>query len=80
MIDIDVRNNSAWNQRWFVLKQTDGYSKKDNKDSLQICTTELFYVIRKARLDMNNYSPWYYLRAYIIYNAIIIIVYLLKQE
>lgn len=65
LIDNDVRNNSAWNQRWFVLKQTDGYNDKSGgKNNMEICSKEFFYVLRKARLDMNNYSPWYYLRAY----------------
>lgn len=54
LIADDVRNNSAWNQRFFVLKHT-GFTS----DVLQ---REIDYVMRRIRFVKNNESTWNFLR------------------
>jgi len=57
LIEDDVRNNSAWSHRFFVLFQRDGKDPKtiDLED-------ELSYVQEKIALAPQNASPWNYLR------------------
>lgn len=54
LISDDVRNNSAWNQRFFVLKHT-GFTP----DVLQ---REINYVMNRIRFVKNNESTWNFLR------------------
>lgn len=54
LIAEDVRNNSAWNQRYFVLKHT-GFSQ-------EILQREILYVINRIRFVKNNESSWNFLR------------------
>jgi len=54
LISDDVRNNSAWNQRFFVLKHT-GFTQ----DVLQ---REIHYVMMRIRFVKNNESTWNFLR------------------
>lgn len=54
LIADDVRNNSAWNQRFFVLKHA-GFTP----DVLQ---RELTYVMNRIRFIKNNESSWNFLR------------------
>lgn len=54
LISDDVRNNSAWNQRFFVLKYT-GFTT----DVLQ---REIHYVMNRIRFVKNNESTWNFLR------------------
>lgn len=54
LIAADVRNNSAWNQRYFVLNHT-GFSP----EAIQC---ELAYVMNRIRLVKNNESTWNFLR------------------
>jgi protein farnesyltransferase/geranylgeranyltransferase type-1 subunit alpha len=54
LIAEDIRNNSAWNQRYFVLKHT-GFTP----DVLQ---RELHYVMNRIRVVKNNESSWNFLR------------------
>lgn len=54
LISTDVRNNSAWNQRFFVLKHT-GLAP----DVLQ---REMNYAMTRIRLVKNNESSWSFLR------------------
>lgn len=54
LIGADLRNNSAWNQRYFVLDHT-GFTA----DVIQY---ELTYVMNRIRLVKNNESTWNYLR------------------
>lgn len=54
LISDDVRNNSAWNQRFFVLKHT-GFTQ----DVLQ---REINYVMNRIRFVKNNESTWNFLR------------------
>lgn len=55
LIALDVRNNSAWNQRFFVLKYTgltaDGVLQR-----------EANYAMNRIRLVKNNESSWSFLR------------------
>lgn len=54
LIAADVRNNSAWNQRYFVLSHT-GFTA----DVLQ---RETNYVMNRIRIVKNNESTWNFLR------------------
>lgn len=51
----DVRNNSAWNQRYFVLDNT-------TKFEPEIIEREVDFAISKILLVKGNESPWNYLR------------------
>lgn len=55
LIGADLRNNSAWNQRYFVLNHTDGFTP-------EVIQYELTYVMNRIRLVKNNESTWNYLR------------------
>lgn len=59
LIQEDVRNNSAWNQRWLVSHR----GKRGNHPlSLDVARREADFAIEKgARLDPYNESPWRYL-------------------
>lgn len=54
LIGADLRNNSAWNQRYFVLNHT-GFGD-------DVIHYELNYVMNRIRLVKNNESTWNYLR------------------
>lgn len=54
LISEDMRNNSAWNERFFVLKHT-GFSA-------DVLEREINYVMNRIRLIKNNESPWNFLR------------------
>ncbi|CAF1032168.1 unnamed protein product, partial [Didymodactylos carnosus] len=55
MIIDDIKNNSAWNQRYFVISQTTGFTD-------DIILKELDYVMNKIRSYPDNESSWNYLR------------------
>jgi Protein prenyltransferase alpha subunit repeat len=57
LIEKDPRNNSAWNQRWFVCHR--GGSVKTL--SFETAKREADYAIQGAGLDPYNESPWRYL-------------------
>ena len=57
MIQQDPRNNSAWNQRWFVCHES-GFIKTLTLDTAK---KEADYAIQGANLDPYNESPWRYL-------------------
>eukprot|EP00877_Chromochloris_zofingiensis_P003437 jgi/Chrzof1/13094/Cz07g19170.t1 len=56
MIDKDVRNNSAWNQRFFVLQNT-----CKTQDLSTIIGQELQYIAAKVQSAPHNESAWNYL-------------------
>ncbi|KAJ1918397.1 CAAX geranylgeranyltransferase alpha subunit [Mycoemilia scoparia] len=56
-INNDVRNNSAWNQRYFVLTKGQGDAKLDS----DVIEKEIEYSIDKIRLAPSNESPWSYI-------------------
>lgn len=60
LISADVRNNSAWNQRFFVLNHT-GLNP-------EIVQRELNYVMNRIRLVKNNESTWNFLRGILQYD------------
>lgn len=61
LIAADVRNNSAWNQRFFVLSHT-GFTP----DVLQY---EVNYVINRIRIVKNNESTWNFLRGLLLHDG-----------
>lgn len=54
LISQDVRNNSAWNQRFFVLKSI-GFTQ-------DVLLREINYTMNRIRLVKNNESAWNFLR------------------
>jgi protein farnesyltransferase/geranylgeranyltransferase type-1 subunit alpha len=59
LLSADVRNNSAWNQRFFVLKHL-GITR----DTVQ---REIHYAINRIRLIKNNESSWNFLKGLLEY-------------
>lgn len=56
MLKNDVRNNSVWNHRYFILNiSEEGFSSK-------IISEEINYIIDKLQICLNNESVWNYLR------------------
>ena len=70
LLQSDVRNNSAWNHRWFVVfaRHTDPtkHSIKsggaDSEISLEIIEREIGYTKAAISTAPQNQSPWNYLR------------------
>jgi len=81
LINEDVRNNSAWNERWFVshrgkkLNVNVNARRSDDRDGsgsrelfvfpLEQARKEIEYAISKAAIDPYNESPWRYFIAII---------------
>lgn len=57
----DVRNNSAWNQRYFVMNNHLGWS--DMNVQKEIC-----YTLEKIKFVKNNESAWNYLRGVLLHD------------
>lgn len=55
LLNDDVRNNSAWNQRYFVINNTTGF--KDD-----ILNREIEYTLFHIKTAAENESAWNYLR------------------
>lgn len=56
LLSEDVRNNSAWNQRYWVYKtRPAGFTQDDLK-------AEVTYALEKIVLAPRNESPWSYLK------------------
>ncbi|KAJ3219114.1 hypothetical protein HK099_004808 [Clydaea vesicula] len=56
----DIRNNSAWNQRYFVFKmREEGFQNETDFEN------EINYCISKIKLAPRNESPWNYIRGII---------------
>lgn len=55
LLKSDVRNNSAWNQRHFVIIHTSGFTS-------DVINKELNFTISRIREVENNESAWNYLR------------------
>ncbi|KAL9102747.1 MAG: hypothetical protein Q9163_002144 [Psora crenata] len=70
LLQQDVRNNSAWNHRWFVVfaRYTDPekHSVKnggaDEEVQREVLQSEIEYAKEKITLAPQNQSPWNYLR------------------
>lgn len=54
LLDDDRGNNSAWNERYFVISQTTGFTAA-------IIDREITYAIDYINKALNNQSPWNYL-------------------
>lgn len=59
LLSADVRNNSAWNQRFFVLKHI-GLTP-------EIMQREVHYAMNRIRLIKNNESSWNFLKGLLEY-------------
>lgn len=59
LLSVDVRNNSAWNQRFFVLKHI-GLTP-------EVVQREIHYVMNRIRLIKNNESSWNFLKGLLEY-------------
>lgn len=55
LINDDVRNNSAWNQRYFVISNTTKFEQ-------EVIDREIDYALEKIDLVRGNESAWNYLR------------------
>lgn len=51
----DIRNNSAWNQRFFVISRTEGWGR-------EVVAREVAFAMEKIQLVKRNESAWNYLR------------------
>lgn len=54
LISHDMRNNSAWNQRYFVINNSD--------PNMETIEKELSYTFDKIKLLSKNESAWNYLK------------------
>ena len=57
LLNEDIRNNSAWNQRYFVISNTTKFEQN-------IIDREIDYALDKIELVKGNESAWNYLRGY----------------
>lgn len=57
----DVRNNSAWNQRYFVMNNHLGWSDLNVQK-------EIHYALEKIKFVKNNESAWNYLRGIMLHD------------
>ena len=55
LLDDDIRNNSAWNQRYFVVNNITGFTP-------DVIERELAFTLVKIKTVTNNESAWSYLR------------------
>lgn len=57
LLEADVRNNSAWNQRYFVINNTTGFTE-------EVLKHEITFVLGMIKNAKENESAWNYLRGY----------------
>lgn len=66
MIEEDVRNNSAWNHRWYLCfgQYVEEEQKEDGVKVVDedVVDREMKYAMEKVDLAPTNESPWNYLR------------------
>lgn len=55
LLNDDVRNNSAWNQRYFVISNTTNFEQ-------EMINREVDFALEKIELSKGNESAWNYLR------------------
>lgn len=55
LLEKDIRNNSAWNQRYFVLQNT-------TKFEPEVIDREVDYALAKITIVKKNESAWSYLK------------------
>lgn len=61
LIDEDLRNNSAWNQRYFVLANTTGFTD-------DVIEREVTFAVSKIKIAKNNESSWNFLRGVLFHD------------
>ncbi|KAI0187134.1 prenyltransferase alpha subunit [Astrocystis sublimbata] len=73
MISTDVRNNSAWSHRFFLVFGNPGQSTPDSHSTeydpqvpADIIDREILYSQEKINLAPQNQSPWNYLRGVLV--------------
>ncbi|KAJ6612684.1 protein prenylyltransferase [Mycena sp. CBHHK59/15] len=66
MMNRDVRNNSAWHHRFFVVFQSG--VREGEEDRARVARRELIYVKQNISLAPNNASAWNYLRGVLEHN------------
>lgn len=59
----DIRNNSAWNQRYFVFNNTTGFTE-------EVLHKEIAYTLNQILIAKENESAWNYLRGYEVHSCI----------
>ena len=59
LIDLDIRNNSAWNERYFVIKNRPQVFDHNN------LVNEIQFCMEKIRPAPNNESSWNYFGGYL---------------
>ena len=59
LLEDDVRNNSAWNQRHFVVVNTTRYTP-------EVLSAEVKFAQDAIRKTPHNESPWNYLRGILL--------------
>lgn len=59
LLEDDIRNNSAWNQRYFVINNTTGFTE-------EVVKREIKYTLDKISKVKENESAWNYLRGYVL--------------
>ncbi|GAA99391.1 uncharacterized protein L969DRAFT_86625 [Mixia osmundae IAM 14324] len=62
LLNEDLRNNSAWNHRWFVVYGSDHSNRASHKNAESLQERELEYCKDKISIAPNNPSAWNYLR------------------
>lgn len=58
LLEDDIRNNSVWNQRYFVINNTTGFTD-------ETIAKEVEYTINKIKVVTENESAWNYLKGYV---------------
>ncbi|KAJ9143838.1 Protein farnesyltransferase/geranylgeranyltransferase type-1 subunit alpha [Pleurostoma richardsiae] len=73
LIDDDVRNNSAWSHRFFLIFSDPAHStpgshstEHDPRVPVEVVEREVAYAQDKIRLAPQNQSPWNYLRGVLV--------------
>lgn len=62
LIALDVRNNSAWNQRWMVTHKRSDIDRQDDAKWVAALLAECAYVTKSISRVKLNESSWNYLR------------------
>ncbi|WFC96166.1 galactose-6-sulfurylase [Malassezia brasiliensis] len=62
MLKEDIRNNSAYNHRWFCIFGRSAEGRRINLSLQATRDAEIAYALEKIAMAPNNASPWNYLR------------------
>lgn len=64
LLQDDIRNNSAWNQRYFVISNTTNFES-------DVIDKEIDFALEKISIVKANESAWNYLRGFVFNHLII---------